>query len=336
MRIVALVVAGLLLAGTVHADSIVDSADRKVELPAKTTRILAAGPPAAVLLYTLVPDKLLGWPRSPDAEAQAYLAPRYRNLPTQLRLTGRNPADPSAIKDLGASLIVDYGTVNANYAAIAERMQAATGIPYVLIDGSLDLVPAAYRTLGKAAQAEPRATLLADRSRAMIDAVGGKLGSISADAAKRLYVARGPDGTDTYGSGAFTREIIGRAGGVNVAERWGAGALGGITPDKVREADPDVVIALDPYFLEVIAKSDAWKQVPAIAASRVYLAPRHPFGWLDEPPSVNRLIGLAWLARVLHPDRFDGDFRAAVRDFYRVFYQVDLDGPQIDRLLGTR
>ena len=36
----------------------------------------------------------------------------------------------------------------------------------------------------------------------------------------------------------------------------------------------------------------------------------------------------------LYPGKAEGDLRAEVAGFYRLFYQVDLDGPALDRLLG--
>lgn len=122
---------------------------------------------------------------------------------------------------------------------------------------------------------------------------------------------------------------------MNVAAGWGQGNLKDITPEKVREADPEVVIATDPYYLEVVARTAAWQQVPAIKAGRLYVAPSHPFGWIDEPPSINRLIGLRWLAGLLHPDRIAGNLGDEVRDFYRTFYHAEIDGPQLARLLGN-
>ena len=44
--------------------------------------------------------------------------------------------------------------------------------------------------------------------------------------------------------------------------------------------------------------------------------------------------GLRWLAEVLYPDRTGWDLRAETREFYRLFYQVELDDPELDRLLG--
>lgn len=328
----------LALAPAVFAQgpAFVDSAQRSVALPAApVVKVLAAGPPAAVVLYSLAPGKFMGWVRPLDSEALAYLPERYRSLPVQGRITGRNPADRAAVKALGPDVIVDFGTVNAAYADIATRTQAATGIPYVLIDGALSVTPAAFRTLGQIVQEPQRGEVLAARSQVLLDTVASKVGTLPGEARKRVYIARGPDGNETYGAGAFTDEIVSPAGGVNLAGGWGSGNLKDIAAERVREANPDVVIATDPYFLEVVARTPAWQKVSAIKAGHLYAAPRHPFGWIDEPPSINRLIGLRWLAGLLHPDRVDGNLREEVRDFFRTFYHAELSGPQLDKLLAN-
>ena len=50
------------------AATIQDAAGRSIAVPDRVTRVFPAGPPAAILLYTLAPDCLIGWPRanSPD------------------------------------------------------------------------------------------------------------------------------------------------------------------------------------------------------------------------------------------------------------------------------
>jgi iron complex transport system substrate-binding protein len=326
-----LAVAALLAAGAARAETFTDSAGRSVELPGQVIKVLAAGPPASVMLYTLVPEKLMGWTGTPSSEALAYLPARFRGLRTQMRITGRSPASAEEIKALGANLIVDFGTVDARYAGIADRTQTATGTPYVLIDGAIAKSPAAYAVLGKIVQASARGATLAAKSAALLDDVKQRVAGVSAT---RVYIARGPGGDESYGAGGFTDEMLATVGAQNVAAGWGRGNLKDITADKVREADPDLVIATDPYFLEVTAKTDAWKQVRAVSAGRLFAAPRYPWGWLDEPPSVNRLIGLRWLAGVLHPERFPDDPRAEVRDFFKTFYQSDVTQTQLDALLA--
>ena len=80
----------------------------------------------------------------------------------------------------------------------------------------------------------------------------------------------------------------------------------------------------------------AWAAVKAVQAGRVHLSPKLPFGWVDFPPSVNRLIGLWWLAKILYPEQFPDDLRGLTRDLYWRFYHVTPSDAQIDRVLEGR
>ncbi|MFL5252091.1 MAG: hypothetical protein ACJ8AI_04225, partial [Rhodopila sp.] len=40
----------------------------------------------------------------------------------------------------------------------------------------------------------------------------------------------------------------------------------------------------------------AWKDIRAVREGHAVIAPHLPFGWVEEPPSINRLIGFAWLS----------------------------------------
>ena len=52
--------------------------------------------------------------------------------------------------------------------------------------------------------------------------------------------------------------------------------------------------------------------------------------------SVNRMVGLWWLAKLLYPQAFPEDIRAIARDFHTLFYQVTPSEPQLDRILAGR
>ena len=74
-----------------------------------------------------------------------------------------------------------------------------------------------------------------------------------------------------------------------------------VSIEQVLRWNPDVVITIDPNFYALARSHPMWRELPAIKAGRFYLAPSLPFGWIDFPPSINRLIGLRWLARILYP-----------------------------------
>ncbi len=56
--------AALLAPRVGHAANVTDAAGRAVPIPGKVERVFPAGPPAAILLYTLAPELLVGWPRA--------------------------------------------------------------------------------------------------------------------------------------------------------------------------------------------------------------------------------------------------------------------------------
>jgi iron complex transport system substrate-binding protein len=66
--------------------------------------------------------------------------------------------------------------------------------------------------------------------------------------------------------------------------------------EEIRSLDPDMLIFSDPAMRETLAISAAWKTVRAVREGHALVAPALPFGWVEEPPSINRLIGLAWLS----------------------------------------
>ncbi|MGB8177521.1 MAG: iron ABC transporter substrate-binding protein, partial [Pseudolabrys sp.] len=67
--------AALLASRVAHAATVTDVTGRALPVPAKVERVFPAGPPAAILLYTLAPDLLLGWPRANRPEECAYMLP---------------------------------------------------------------------------------------------------------------------------------------------------------------------------------------------------------------------------------------------------------------------
>ncbi|MBD8905799.1 iron ABC transporter substrate-binding protein [Methylorubrum zatmanii] len=330
---ICLVWACLLGPGLAEARPFTDAAGRRVEVPERVTRVLAAGPPAAVLLYTLAPGKMVGWPRTPSPEEKAFLSPDTRDLPAYGRLTGRgNTANVEAVLALKPDLIVDVGSVGATYASLADRVQAQTGIPYLLLDGSFKNTPETYRSLGALIGAETEAEALAGEADRILKAVAEAVAAVPEEKRPRVYYGRGPRGLETGLAGSINTEIIEAAGGRNVAAA-GAGGLASVSPEQVLVWNPDIVIALDPGFPKAAAADPFWSGLKAVREGRVHTAPTLPFGWIDAPPGVNRLIGLRWLAGLFFPERFSQTLGDAVRDFYRRFYRVELEPAQLDRLL---
>jgi iron complex transport system substrate-binding protein len=99
--------------------------------------------------------------------------------------------------------------------------------------------------------------------------------------------------------------------------------------------NPDVILVLDPAFYRSLPSDPLWSSVKAVRDQRIYLAPNLPYGWFDAPPGVNRLIGVRWLGSVLYAKQFPENLRDTTRQFYKLFYHVDLSEQQVDTLLAA-
>jgi len=326
-----------LLPAMASARIVTDSAGRKVDVPDSVTRVFAAGPPAAILVYILAPDKLIGWPRAPHPFERPYIAAPYRDLPETGRLTGRgNTVNLERLLQEKPDLIIDFGSTGATYVSLANAVQAQTGIPYILIDGRFQNTPAALRLVGDILGVRARGDKLAHYAESLFAEIGKGLAGVADKARPRVYLARGPNGLETGLKGSINTEIIERAGGLNVADPGAQAVRRGIVDvsiEQVIAANPDTIITWDRNFYDAVWHDPLWASIAAVRDKRVYLSPTAPFGWIDRPPSVNRLIGLRWLSGLFFPDRFRLDLAAETKRFYKLFYQVDLSDSALDRLI---
>jgi iron complex transport system substrate-binding protein len=325
-----------LMSSSSEARDIVDATGRHVTVPDKIDRVMAAGPNAAVVLYVLAPEKMVGWPSAPRPNEREFLLPSVRDLPELGRLTGRgDTANVEVVLKNKPDLIFDFGSVTPTYTSLAERVQEQTGIPDLLMDGRLDHAATSVRLLGVALGTSERAEAIARYVEQTDQLLDARIKTIPERERHRVYLARQPNGLETGLSGSINTEIIERAGGINVAERsTGRGGIANVSIEQVLAWAPDTIVTWDANFFAHVYSDPVWAAVPAVSAKRVYLAPRLPFGWIDAPPSINRTIGLRWIAGLLYPDRFSEGIRPTAREFFRLFYQVAPDDAALDRILA--
>jgi len=321
--------------------TVVDSVGRRVELPVHVGHVMAAGPPASILLYAVAPESMLGWVPAPSDEAKPFLLPSVRTKPATPRLTARGAEpNPAAISALKPDLILDFGSTSTEYATLADKVQAAAHVPYVLIDGELDKLPAALRLSGQILGHDKGAQALATYAEQTLDLVEAVLAKVPAARRRKVFVARGAEALATAVAGSGLTEVVEKAGAINVAQVNAAGGKPGrggaltATLDEVIAWNPEIVIAFDQPAWEAMNSRPDWKKVPAVAQGRLYAAPTLPWGWLGEPPSLNRLMGLRWMLQLLYPAEAKLDLRLEAAQFHELFYGVMPADADLDRLLA--
>jgi iron complex transport system substrate-binding protein len=309
----------------------VDDAAREVQLPARVTGVFAAGAPAEVLLYTLVPDMLAGRNRLPEGAAVEFFAPQYRK-PVFIKQLPEvdNPAYDAELLALKPDVYVDYGTVGEDYIASLNAVQQRTRIPGVILDGALTRVPETYRRLGTALGVAARGEQLAAAAERLMTKYRGVL----AASAPRIYLACSNDGFVPCLEDESSGEQLKWLGGVNVAGTRATSPRRPRTIDEIKALAPHAIVVTGGSGAAARLRNEpVWQSVGAVAAGRVYAFPALPYNWGARPPSVNRLPGLIWLAYVAQQRAFDAEFAADVRAVFRDFYHLDLTEQQLQTLV---
>jgi iron complex transport system substrate-binding protein len=312
----------LLCSGVALAAEVTDSTGRPVQIPDQIQHVLPAGLPAAILLEAIAPDLMVGWPGPLSDEAKALL-PDNANHPRIPRLTGRDDVTDK-IKALKPDLIIDYGEVTPRYFELAQATQQKTGIPTLLFSGTLDNIPRVIRQVGAILHREARAETLATFAEAMLALPVTPLPA-SFGAHPRVLYARGTDGLTVTAPDTDVTEIFKRLGWQAIAPD-GQGTFRKSSIEAIAALDPDIMIFSDPAMRATLARPDAWKSVRAIRDGHALVAPSLPFGWVEEPPSINRLLGLAWLG--------GHEPATLAATFYAVVYGRALTQQQFDAVLG--
>jgi iron complex transport system substrate-binding protein len=325
--------------------ALTDMAGRTVIVPTKITRVYGMSPVGTILVYTLSPETLVGWNYRPDPGEFAFYKEPYNHLPVLGGWYGKNnTGNIEAILQAHPDVLITMGDPMG--AAVADRVQQQTHIPVYFLDGDLQKIPETYLKAGELLGNPTRAAELATQSRATLDEIRQKVAAIPPSKRKRVYYAEGSSGLETEPGGSTHSESLIYAGAVNVADVPNQQGYGHtpVSMEQILSWNPDIVISGYDHsgapgkpgdFYSSVWSNPGWKHVRAVKDREVYEVPQYPFCWIDRPPSVNRILGIRWIANLLYPDIFHDDMRAVTRQFYSEFYHWQLSDSELDRILAT-
>ncbi|MDQ8028165.1 MAG: hypothetical protein REJ23_05525 [Brevundimonas sp.] len=260
-----------------------------VRSPTEQRNVIAAGQPAALLIWAVARERLAGWPRRPDPECLTGLAAGAADLPELGGLSGPvRLADTATLSAIRPRLILDYGDTDPEIIARGRAVSESLGVPWTIIDGTLARVPEAFIQTGRLLGVPDRGESLAEDAERILEDWR------RSTAGPTFYYARSDDGLKTSYRGALATEVLEGAGWTNVAV--GGEGVRRVSQEQVRAWDPEVLVTLNPGFAKLAQRDPVWRTRADGSRRRILLMPDRPFGWIDRPPSVNRLLGCAWLA----------------------------------------
>lgn len=316
---------------------IITMTGQKMNIPREIKKIYSPSLLSTVVIYTLNPDLLVGLNNT--AVNKKHFGEKYRDLPVLGGLfAGINTINSESVIKCYPDIIVTTSTMSANHfggVIGADRLQEEFGVPVLVLTNELDEMAGLYEFLGDLVGQKERAHELGDYCRRVISETRMMVANVPQDKRIRVYYAEGPEGLATDPTGSRHSEVLDFVGGFNVADVQITPGIGmtEVSLENIIAWDPDVIIANSEEFLNKVMKNEKWEGLKAVKNGQIYGIPSDPFNWIDRPPSVNRIIGVRWLANLLYPEFVSLDIKAETKEFYEKFYHHKLSDAEVDELL---
>lgn len=322
---------------------ITDMAGRKVTVPAAEDieSVFSTGPVAAIFMYMVAPDKLLGWNYELNDVEKSIILEKYHDLPN----FGMGDAiNYEAVIAANPTIALNCGKINDAMVSDCDALSKSLGIPVIAVDNELNNAAEAFRFMGELLGVEDHAEELAEYSEKIFTDIAS-LADIPEDEKVSVYFGNGEDSLETAPRGSQHAQILDAVNVTNVADlELGDGSRVQISAEQLLAWNPDVIVVNgEPKAdksgnsaAEDILSNPDYASLKAVQDNKVYGTPNAPFSWVDRPAGPNRLIGMRWLSAVVYPEYIKCDVNEEIREFFNLFYHVDLSDEQLENVLkGT-
>lgn len=328
---------------TAETREITDMAGRKVTVPTAENieSVFSAGPVAAIFLYMVVPDKLLGWNYELNDVEKSIILDKYQDLPN----FGMGDAvNYEAVIAANPTIAINSGKINDTMVSDCDALSESLGIPVVAVDNELNNSAEAFRFMGELLGVEDHAEELAQYAEQVFTDINA-LSDIPEEKKVSVYFGNGEDSLETAPRGSQHAQILDAINAVNVADlELGDGSRVQISAEQLLAWNPDVIVVNgEPKAdksgnsaAEDILSNPDYASLKAVQDQKVYGTPNAPFSWVDRPAGPNRLIGMRWFSALIYPEYIKCDINEEIHKFFDLFYHVDLSDEQLENVLkGT-
>lgn len=315
---------------------ITDMAGRTITVPAEIESVFSTSPISTIYLYTLAPDKLLGWNYELNDIEKSIILEQYHSLPN---FGMGDKINYEAVIAANPTIALNVGTINDKMISECDALTKSLGIPVIAVDGDLMKAPESYRFLGELFQMKEEAEALAVYAEKTFNDITNM--KIPEDKKVRMYYGNGEDSLETAPAGSSHAQIIDLVNAVNVADlELGDGSRVQISAEQLLAWDPDIIVVNgEPKSnmsggsaADSILNNPDFASLKAVQNGQVYGTPNAPFSWVDRPPGPNRIIGIRWLSGLIYPEYLNFDVDEAVREFFHLFYHVNLTDEDLAKL----
>ena len=143
-------------------------------------------------------------------------------------------------------------------------------------------------------------------------------------------------GLNTNAAGSFHSEIFDYVPIINVADVEASSKGGGseVSMEQIIQWNPDFIIVEGNALAEVMKNDPAWHVLDAVKNGMCGIVPTVPYNFMGSPPSVNRYLGVRMIGAGFYPEIYGDSQQQVVKDFFKLFYNIEVDDAQLDKILS--
>jgi iron complex transport system substrate-binding protein len=305
---------------------VTDMAGRTVALPARVARVVTLGslPVLNSFVFTMGEARSLVNGLADFAKLhwkyQTVFAPQLNGQPTMQQ--------PNREPNVEAILLARPDVVLTMHRESVGALETR-GVPVVYLAWrEPEDVKACVRLLGEVFGKPDRAASYAQYFDATLARVAAALRDVSARP-RVLYLQPG-----TLTQPRLIAEWwIPAAGGISVTDDGRKAESRTFSLEQVMLWDPDILIVTDPKDVSLVGTDKVFKQLKAVRAGRVHVAPVGAHTWANR--TAEQPLTVLWAAKTFHPERFaDLDLAAETAAFYQRFFDHALSNAQVTEILS--
>ena len=231
-------------------------------------------------------------------------------------------------------VIVDFGEAKDSTKDDMDGVMNQINVPTVFIEATFEGMPETYRQIGLLIGDTSRTDELAKHCEETLALSEAAKTAIPEDEQVRVYWAMGDFGLNTNAVGSFHSEALDYVPVINVAEVEAANKGSGseVSMEQIIQWNPDYILIDTLKLAQEMKKDPAWSALPAMNARNIIIVPEQPYGFLANPPSVNRYLGVRWLGATFYPEIYTRSVKDEVLDFLKLFYDAEPSDVEFDAI----
>lgn len=319
----------------IESQVVTDSLGRTMAIPSAIAHIAPARPAAQQFLLAVAPDKLAALAYEPKGN-EARARQRADEVLVGALFDRAAYGEDVSLRQSQVELLVDVENDSSWAAETAANLEKKTGVPLYTVRRGVRCLPQALADLGNLL-GTARGEELAQYAAGFLDELKNGLSTINDSERPRVLFCNKNLGIEfSQGQRMLQRELIELAGGTDAlpdtCKRSSFGT--GLTPSDIV---CDVIIAPDQSTARTLLDEDDVRSLPWASSAAVLSGNVHCF---DLPCGEQKrgmplltwsVVGVRWLANILHPELFAYDMDLVEQEYFNLFFPKNDGGTVEDR-----